>query len=110
MTRRIFGWDLPPGCTHQHIEDALGVDVPCECCGHHVDDCICPECPTCGETGNPKCYKTTDIDHGINAMEYSLQQQIGQQELRVAAAKEQLQEEALTLEYLKSQAENNNGE
>lgn len=23
MTRSIFGWDLPPGCTHKMIEDAI---------------------------------------------------------------------------------------
>lgn len=24
MTRNIFGWDLPPGCTHADIERAAG--------------------------------------------------------------------------------------
>jgi len=27
----IFGWDLPPGCTTRHIEDAMGVDPPEHC-------------------------------------------------------------------------------
>jgi hypothetical protein len=43
------------------IEEALGVDVPCDVCGRHVDDCICPECPECAFTGDPKCYK----EHGM---------------------------------------------
>jgi len=24
MTQRIFGWDLPPGCTQRHIDEAAG--------------------------------------------------------------------------------------
>ncbi len=56
MVRSIFGWDLPPGCTHRMIDEAMGVDQPCEVCGVFVDDCICPECKVCGEYGDPACY------------------------------------------------------
>jgi len=52
----MFGWDLPPGCTHRHIDEAFGQEGPCEVCGQSVDDCICPECPTCGSVGDPYCY------------------------------------------------------
>ena len=24
MSRRMFGWDLPPGCTQRHIDEAAG--------------------------------------------------------------------------------------
>lgn len=27
------------------------------------DDCICPECPKCGEYGNPDCYTRTVTHH-----------------------------------------------
>lgn len=52
----IFGWSYPPGCSGPPDDDG-----PCEVCGKHIDDCICPECATCGDVGNPHCYK----DHGM---------------------------------------------
>jgi hypothetical protein len=61
MTRGIFGWSLPPGCSHQDIEEAAGVDLPCEVCGKAVDDCTCPECKVCGCIGDPSCYHS----HGL---------------------------------------------
>lgn len=36
-------------------------DELCEVCGLWLDDCICPECPVCGQFGNPMCYD----DHGL---------------------------------------------
>ena len=47
----IFGWSYPPGC------HGTPFDEPCFCsiCLHDVEDCVCPECPVCGEQGNPKC-------------------------------------------------------
>lgn len=51
----LFGWSYPPGCTGPPDEPIL-----CEVCGLE-DDCICPECPVCGEQGNPACYDT----HGL---------------------------------------------
>lgn len=33
----------------------------CDVCGLSVDDCICPECPVCGEYGDPRCYE----NHGL---------------------------------------------
>ena len=30
---------------------------PCKVCFQSLSSCICPECPQCGETGNPNCYK-----------------------------------------------------
>ena len=27
MSRSTFGWDLPPGCTNRHIEEAFGCDM-----------------------------------------------------------------------------------
>jgi hypothetical protein len=54
----IFGWSLPPGCSTLPVEEP---DGPCDVCGKEIDDCICPECPECGDIGNPACY----IEHGM---------------------------------------------
>ena len=51
----MTGWNLPPGCTNQMIEDQFE-DGPCEVCGQYVEACICPECPKCGTLGDPDCY------------------------------------------------------
>lgn len=37
----------------------------CEVCGKCAEDCICPECPVCGEQGNPACYDA----HGLERTE-----------------------------------------
>ena len=53
----IFGWDYPPGCNSVPGDEP---EEPCEVCGGFVDastfECICPECPECGDYGNPDCY------------------------------------------------------
>lgn len=110
MSRRHpFGWDLPPGCTLQHIEDAMGGEGPCECCGHDTTDCICPECPKCGEQGNPKCYESSiqgkSYNRGGHDLEYNREQRIGQSKMRIAALKEQIQDEELFLAYMEEHPE-----
>lgn len=47
-------------------------DSYCETCGCEVTDCICPECPVCGEFGDPKCYE----DHGLVETEGQIQSRI----------------------------------
>jgi hypothetical protein len=101
LVRSPFGWDLPPGCTLKHIEDAFGDEGPCLCCGHDPADCICPECPVCHEQGNPKCYENT----GHGNMEYNRDQRIGQCKMRIADLKSQLQDEEMALAYLEEQGE-----
>lgn len=57
-----FGWDLPPGCSYNDIEDAFGdddADNVCPECGSELDEDDCPVCEgqpvelatgwTCGE-------------------------------------------------------------
>lgn len=52
----IFGWSYPPGCS------GTPADEPCQCAVCYlIDDCVCPECPTCGAQGDPKCYES----HGL---------------------------------------------
>jgi len=43
-------------------------DPRCAVCGRDPSTCLCPECPVCGEVGNPACYVGNDLvdgDHGI---------------------------------------------
>ena len=99
----MTGWNLPPGCTDRMIDEALGVDEPCDCCGHHVDECVCPECPYCGATGDPKCYDeghhSDDVRLG-DKMEYTLEQRIGQQKMRIAELETRLNDERYALQLL----------
>jgi hypothetical protein len=56
MSRHPFGWSYPPGAANDPYAPYNEVEGPCQCCGKAVNDCICPECSTCGEVGNPECY------------------------------------------------------
>jgi hypothetical protein len=47
-----FGLSYPAGCNGPP-DDHL--DPGCEVCGVSVSNCECPECPVCGEQGNPDC-------------------------------------------------------
>lgn len=69
----------------------------CQICGGDADNpgepdwgCCCPECPTCGATGDPACYEY-DQGHGLKQ---SAQQVAGLQRLRDMEAKERAQDEA----------------
>ena len=41
-------------------------DEECEMCGVDPADCECPECPNCGEQGNPVCYAEAGIFGGCH--------------------------------------------
>lgn len=56
MNKSVFGWNYPPGCSGPPDDD-----YPCMVCGQYEGFCECPECPVCGEYGNPECYK----EHGL---------------------------------------------
>src|ERR1700720_3365653 len=58
MSRSVFGWSYPPGCSGPPDDEG-----PCAVCGNGVDDCTCPECPICKTIGDPHCYR----QHGLNA-------------------------------------------
>lgn len=52
-----FGWSYPPGAANDpNAPYNQNDDGPCEVCGQSYDDCICPECTTCGQIGDPACY------------------------------------------------------
>jgi hypothetical protein len=57
MSRSIFGWSYPPGCSGPPDES----EGPCDVCGNSVENCLCHECPKCGSVGDPRCYQ----DHGL---------------------------------------------
>lgn len=40
-------------------------DPQCEVCGGTPSKCVCPECPICGDIGNPACYEA----HGLERTE-----------------------------------------
>lgn len=102
MAKSIFGWDLPPGCAHRHIEEAFGDEGPCECCGHDTTDCICPECPTCGETGNTRCYHNAVLHKDCHGLRYNRGQLIGQAGMRIADLRYQIHEEEQYIKYLEN--------
>jgi hypothetical protein len=105
MARSVFGWDLPPGCTLRHIEEAYGDEGPCECCGHDPADCICPECPTCGSAGDKSCYHNTILNKDGHGLQYNREQLIGQCRMRIADLRFQLQEEEQTIKFLEDGGE-----
>ena len=41
--KSMFGWSLPPGCTHRQIEEAAGTFAVCDHCGLGFDDCLCDD-------------------------------------------------------------------
>lgn len=94
MTRSVFGWDLPPGCTQRMIDEAFGGEGPCECCGRAAEECICPECPDCSRTGDPGCYEHHTI------AEFTTDQLIGQTRLRISRLEEQIADEKHYLDWL----------
>jgi hypothetical protein len=56
MTRRLFGWDLPPGCTQRHIDEAAGSDVAPDCkCEKPTTQDWHDFCTTCGGVLPEKC-------------------------------------------------------
>jgi len=95
VSRRIFGWDLPPGCTHRQIEEQYGGDRPCPCCGILDFDCECSKCPVCEVVGDPKCY----TEHG---MKYSKQQLIGQAKLRIQEHQAAIEDEKIYIDWVMS--------
>jgi hypothetical protein len=86
------------------IEEQFGDEDPCECCGHDTTDCICPECPVCGEQGNPACYALglNPKDHGLK---FNKEQLIGQAKMRIASLQEEIQYEENIIEYLQKGGE-----
>lgn len=105
----MTGFNLPPGCTTQHIDD-LVADSPCECCGEFPDDCFCPTCPKCGEIGNKFCYvdhePATRKDAGYpHGMKFTARQLIGQTQQHIRDLKSQIADAESYIEWLTKDAE-----
>lgn len=62
MSRHLFGWSYPPGAANDPFAPYNQQEGPCGVCGHFENECICPECPTCGSVGDPRCYNKI---HGL---------------------------------------------
>ena len=93
MSRSIFGWDLPPGCTHKMIDEQFGQEGPCEICGKSTDLCICPECTVCESQGEVKCYK----EHGLKL---SREQMVSRSEARMSFLQDLVADEGMYHDYL----------
>ena len=72
-----LGWSYPAGCTGTPYDD----DPPCTTCGgwpDHPDEdsaCSCPECPLCGNVGDPLCSLPVNDDGpgcGLDPHPYSI--------------------------------------
>lgn len=91
MRNGVFGWSLPPGCTHAMIE-AQCEEGPCAVCCLEVGSCVCPECRVCHEAGNPMCYR------GPHGLKLNKEQVIHRQEARIYVAELRVGEEKMVLD------------
>ena len=73
MSRNIFGWSYPPGCSGPPDEEP----GPCTQCGRSEYDCICPECPICESVGDTECYEK----HGLKLNDEQIDGLIKRQEI-----------------------------
>lgn len=100
--RNIFGWSYPPGC------NSVPGDEPsfCDVCGM-VDNCCCPECPVCGEQGNPACYQEADLGicGGLHKTGKTPEQLLNRAIYDAAQLKERWQDAEQYVGYLKDQIE-----
>lgn len=97
MSRSIFGWSLPPGCTMQQIEEQAGAFALCDVCGHSIDDCICPECSICNEAGNLNCYRPEG--HGLK---FTKEQSVGRIKRKIAELEETISDYKMQLGMIES--------
>ena len=103
MARHMFGWSYPPGAAGDPNAPWNQEDGPCAVCCKSVEDCICPECPTCGEQGNPACYH--DMEEHTKPLKLSREQVISRLQVRISEMHTRLAEEEIYLDYVKSGGE-----
>lgn len=70
--------------------------MTCKVCENEKDECICPECPTCGDTGEPRCYK----DH---VLRLNVSQLINRAVAHIERMREEIAVEEQYIEWLKDQ-------
>lgn len=98
----IFGWSYPPGCSGPP-DDYEG---PCDVCGNLVDNCVCPECPVCGDYGNPDCYEKHGLIPSLEQIEgRRLRDEIERNEAEADAAMVKAE-----MEYWEEEARKQKGE
>jgi hypothetical protein len=89
MSRSIFGWSLPPGCSRTPGEEDEG---PCAVCGGDPEGsgpgaCICPPCIKCEEVGDPDCYEGIGAEpYQHHGMVCTPEQVAGREKLEAALA------------------------
>src|SRR5262245_9328158 len=102
MSRAKFGWSLPPGAAGHPFAPWNQDDGPCAVCCKHVDNCVCPECPVCGEPGEPTCYTR---GHDGKKMQLNKEQILGREECRIQLLREQVNDRLMGLDYMKEHDE-----
>ena len=104
MSRNVFGWSYPPGAAGDPNAPWNQTDEgPCAVCANGVEDCCCPECPVCGEQGNPKCYSTPTKFHkgeGFtvgegHGLRLNKEQALSRQRAVIYQAKQRVQDEEM---------------
>lgn len=83
--------NLPPGVSDRMIDQAFGADEQCVVCKCGVEDCICPECPHCGEMGNPACYVASS--QHLTFLRLNKAQLMNRSKVKIAELEERIQDE-----------------
>jgi hypothetical protein len=100
----MTGFNLPPGCTTRHIDEAMGVDAQCDVCKLDTDNCICPECPRCGCHGEPDCYDDfPKVEKDSHGLKLSNAQHISRTRYEISELKDQIADHEHYLQWLEEQ-------
>jgi hypothetical protein len=80
-------------------------EYSCEVCGYYSDDCVCPECPLCGEIGDPYCYQEVDLGicGGLYDVGLNIDQKISKARARITENQEQLYDAGQALDILEAE-------
>src|SRR5262245_9798360 len=99
----MTGFNLPPGCTTQMIDDAFGVEEPCAVCRRAIDDCICPVCPHCNTQGEPRCYVELNKTDKPCGLTLSTPQLIARTQYEIANLRDQIADHETYIQWLEEE-------